>query len=166
MPCATLSIVTTIIDRTDRVDLTKKRLEALHQERLRTQLGSIALINAAANTPPELTYSTIEAWITGNVQSVPRQLYEFVIEAYRAQPDGIPNTRRPLEKDGQRIPITDEMRIRLRLLNHAAPERFLEDLPIKFSGSQLCFAMNGRMKTISRDIWACLDAEAAKLLDT
>lgn len=152
-----------------RVPLTQQMVEDLNAEKARTGVGAIALLRAAEAVPAGLLPSRIEVLYRGAVRSVEEEIYRFVMQAYRAMPDAVPNSKRPVKNAIGRIPLTEEMRDRLAAIWAVMPSDALEgpDAPPGLTPSIIGHLLGTQSEegrrdlTIRRDWWAFLTAYKA-----
>lgn len=69
------------------VEITQARYRKLHEEIRRTRVSPRRLLASAPSPPKGLTPTMIGYWLNGTLRSAEKQLFDYVLKAYRTLPD-------------------------------------------------------------------------------
>lgn len=141
----------------ERISLTEELLSEIQEHIDRTLVGPHLLLTKASKSIPEgLSAHTLENWLYKRCETARADFVEFVLEEWRALPDGdltgpLPRNRQVIAKPGY-VEITPEIRSELETYRQAKliPGRLLkecDDVPDGLQPSMISAWVNGSGKT-------------------
>ncbi|WP_159807585.1 hypothetical protein [Litoreibacter roseus] len=145
--------------------LTIELKSQLRAEKHRTQSGSITLLKSTQSVPERLSGAIIDGWISGRTRTAQREHLEFVLQAYRALPDGAGGPNKPINGAKSRVRITNAMRSKLAKIHAVAPSNYLRKASPDLTPVKIAHILSGRNKSISREAWTFFQEMSNRTLD-
>ncbi|MEO1452096.1 MAG: hypothetical protein AAFV07_21370 [Bacteroidota bacterium] len=136
---------------TNWIELFPLLKDQLRGEQKRTGICSDRLLDGRDDIPGGLSAKVIDLWLAKSAKRAEAQQYEYVMSLYRALPSQSPVGKRPLNRQADRVPVTEELRAQLRLIHTHAPANYLLAAPDTFTPSKMSHVLSGRDKTIPKD---------------
>jgi hypothetical protein len=76
-----------VMSRSQRIPITNDIYEHLNNERKRTGVSNVSLLNNAESIPKGLTYGIVGFWLSGKAKTAERRHIDWAIKEYRKLPD-------------------------------------------------------------------------------